>query len=92
MEKYTKKNKTYWRMIDYLVTISPEKMHYQFDNLFDGDERLGSEINKVLNENWDSVYNDVRQGYESSFGQIFKGLADSLFSRVPYNDLFIVDE
>ncbi|KAI4454462.1 hypothetical protein MML48_9g00001492 [Holotrichia oblita] len=91
MEKYTKKDKTYLKMVNYLVTITPEKMHYQFDNLFDGDERLGSQINKVLNENWDSVYNDVRQGYENSFGLIFKGLADSLFSRVPYNEIFIVE-
>ncbi|KRT86918.1 hemolymph juvenile hormone-binding protein, partial [Oryctes borbonicus] len=91
MEKYSKKNKTYWKILDYIVTIQPEKMHYQFDNLFDGDARLGNEINKVINENWESVYSDVRSGYEKSFGLIFKGLAESLFSRVPYNQIFLVE-
>ncbi|GJQ81234.1 hypothetical protein Trydic_g20453 [Trypoxylus dichotomus] len=91
MEKYTKKEKIFWKILDYVVTIKPEKMQYQFDNLFDGDERLGSEINKVINENWESIYNDVKGGYEKSFGLIFRGLAESLFSRVPYNEIFIVE-
>lgn len=91
MEKYTKKDNAYWKMVDYAVTIQPEKMRYQFDDLFDGDERLGGEINKVMNENWQSIFNDVRDGYERSFGLIFKGLADSLFGRVPIKEIFILE-
>lgn len=78
-------------MAGYDVTIQPERMYYQFDNLFDGDQRLGDEINKVLNENWDSIYNDVKPGYEKSFGLIFQGLAEAVFSRVPINNIFIME-
>lgn len=64
-------------------------MTYKFDNLFSGDERLGSNILNVLNENWNEVFTDVRDGYEKSFGLIFHGLANRVFSRVALNDIFL---
>lgn len=64
-------------------------MKFNFENLFNGDKRLGDEINKVLNENWDSIYNDVRSSYDESFGLIFKDIANRIFNRVPFNDLFL---
>lgn len=88
-EPYEKKGKQYLRIKDYKVTILPEKMTFNFENLFNGDKRLGDEINKVINENWEAIFNDVRSSYEESFGLIFKDLGNRVFSRVPYNELFI---
>lgn len=90
-ESFEKKGKKYWRLKDYKVTILPERMKFKLDNLFNGDQRLGDEINKVLNENWDSIYNDVRSSYEESFGLIFKDLSNRVFNRVPFNDIFIIE-
>lgn len=64
-------------------------MIFKFDQLFDGDERLGNEINKVLNENSNEVFADVSEGYEKSFGIIFLGLGSRVFSRVPVDDIFL---
>lgn len=88
-EQVERKGKTYWDFKEYKVTLRPEKVIFKFDNLFDGDERLGTEINKVLNDNWDEVFTDVREGYEKSFGIIFHGLAKRVFSRVPIKDIFL---
>lgn len=88
-EPFEKKGKTYMRLVDYKVSIVPEKMTFRFDNLFNGDKRLGDEINKVLNENWDSIFNDVKAGYDESFGLIFKDLANRVFTRVPFNEIFL---
>ncbi|KAJ8930582.1 hypothetical protein NQ314_016594 [Rhamnusium bicolor] len=88
-EPFEKKGKTYWNYKDYTVTLRPEKVIFKFDNLFDGDEKLGAEINKVLNDNWDEVFTDVRDGYEKSFGLIFHGLANRVFTRVALKDIFL---
>ncbi|XP_023023072.1 protein takeout [Leptinotarsa decemlineata] len=88
-ESFEKKGNNYWKIKSYTVTLRPERMLYKFDNLFDGDERLGAELNKVLNENWDAVFNDVRDGYEESFGIIFHGLANRVFTRVALKDIFL---
>ncbi|CAH1110237.1 unnamed protein product [Psylliodes chrysocephalus] len=88
-EPFQKKGKTHWNFSNYTVTLRPDKMTYKFDNLFSGDERLGSNILNVLNENWNEVFTDVRDGYEKSFGLIFHGLANRVFSRVALNDIFL---
>lgn len=77
------------RIVDYKVSIVPKKMTFKFDNLFNGDQRLGDEINKVLNENWESLYNDVKPGYDESFALVFKDLANRVFNRVPFNEIFV---
>ncbi|XP_044764566.1 circadian clock-controlled protein daywake-like [Coccinella septempunctata] len=88
-EKVQKKGKEYIRIVSYNVTLYPDKVEFKFDNLFNGDERLGAEINRVLNENQDAVFGDVRGGYEQSFGLIFQGLANRLFNRVALKDVFL---
>lgn len=77
------------KIMDYTVTLRPERVHFKFDNLFNGDERLGREINNVLNDNWDAVFTDVREGYEKSFGFIFQDLANRVYSRVPIKDIYL---
>lgn len=88
-EPVERKGKTYWNFKEYTVTLRPDKVLFNFENLFDGDVRLGTEINKVLNENWNEVFTDVRDGYEKSFGIIFHGLANRVFSRVSIKDIFL---
>lgn len=88
-EKIEKNGNDYLHITDYTVTLRPEKVIFKFDNLFDGDERLGKEINNVLNDNNKEVFGDVREGYEKSFGLIFKDLANRVFSRVPLKDIFL---
>jgi hypothetical protein len=34
------------------VTIDPEMVWVNFENLFNGNKQLGDNINRVLNDNW----------------------------------------
>lgn len=88
-EQFEKKGKTYWAFKEYTITLRPEKVIFKFDNLFDGDQRLGDEILKVLNDNWSEVFADVRPGYEKGIGMIFFGLANRVFTRVPLDEIFL---
>lgn len=44
---------------------------------------------QVLNDNSAEVFNDVKAGYEKSFGIIFKDLANRILPKVPVNDIFL---
>ncbi|EFA05095.1 Protein takeout-like Protein [Tribolium castaneum] len=88
-EPFERKGRTFLKWVDYKVTLRPEIVKFHFANLFNGDDRLGNEINRVINENWDAVFTDVRDGYEKSFGLIFKDLANRVFTRVPLKDIFL---
>ncbi|KAK9892733.1 hypothetical protein WA026_021924 [Henosepilachna vigintioctopunctata] len=88
-EMIQKKKKDFLNIKEYTVTLRPEKVIFHFDNLFNGDKRLGDEINRVMNENQEEVFADVRSGYERSFGLIFQDLANRVFSRVVIKDLFL---
>ncbi|XP_056633442.1 protein takeout-like [Diorhabda sublineata] len=88
-ETVEKKGHTFFNIYNYTVTLRPEKMIYKFDNLFNGDRQLGEQVLNVLNDNWNEVFTDVRDGYEKSFGLIFHGLGNRVFSRVPLKDIFL---
>jgi len=85
---YEQNGKKYFYVDIYKVEIIPQRVHFQFDNILRNSE-LSTEINTILNDNWQSVYADVRPGYEESFGTLFKMLANNLFSRVAYDDIFL---
>ncbi|KAF2887161.1 hypothetical protein ILUMI_19012 [Ignelater luminosus] len=88
-EKLEKKGKVYMRVKKYIVTLDPGKVIFNFENLFNGDERLGKEMNNILNENWKDVFDDVKSGYEESFGIIFGDFANRVYSKIPFKDLFL---
>lgn len=70
--------------------MTPENVHFNFENLFGGDKMLGEVMNRVVNENWMDVFGDVREGYENAFGQIYKHLANRFFRMVPINRIFLI--
>lgn len=77
------------KLTDYIVKIDPERVYYDYSNLFDGDNQLGSMLNRVFNDNWKEIYEDVRSGYELSFGHIFLQLGNMLYKRVPYDEVHV---
>lgn len=83
-----KEGKKYVEVTDIAFKMDADKVEYQFDNLFNGDERLGTEMNKLLNDNWKDVFVDVKAGYEEGFAAVFKQLANIVFSKIPYDEIF----
>ncbi|XP_066255637.1 protein takeout-like [Euwallacea similis] len=84
-----RKGKTYMKVSDITVSLNPEKIGFKFNNLFNRQKELGENINNVLNDNSAEVFNDVREGYEKSFGLIFKDLANRILLKVPVKDIFL---
>jgi hypothetical protein len=86
-EEYEKKGEKHLKIIEGKLKMQPESVHFNFENLFNGDKALGDNINKVMNENWEEVFSDVKSSYEDAFGQIVTGLFNGLLAKVPISEL-----
>lgn len=87
-EEYQKNGQTHMKILDVKLSTEPEHVTFQFDNLFNGDKTLGDNINKVMNDNWKDVYDDVKLNYSEAFSTITKTIFNSLLERVPLSELF----
>jgi hypothetical protein len=47
-------------MLSCNVTLNPELISFNFENLFDGNKELGDNTNQVLSDNWKEVFDDVK--------------------------------
>lgn len=78
----------YVNLTDYKIKFKPKWVTFRFDNLFNGDELLGSTMNKFMNDNWQDVFDGIIPGYEAKFGEKFKKIANTLFHQVPFDVIF----
>ncbi|KAF5284911.1 hypothetical protein FQA39_LY16866 [Lamprigera yunnana] len=87
-EKFSKKDHDYFEIKQFEVSLDPKMVKFDFQNLFNGDARLGDEMNKLLNDNWNEIFTDVKGGYEEALGAIFMGIANVIFKKVPFDEMF----
>ncbi|CAG9819739.1 unnamed protein product [Phaedon cochleariae] len=85
----TRNNMEYFSIANYTLNISIRGAHLEFQNLFDGDEELAQNILKIINDNWDMMFDDVREDVEKSSAEVCKMLAKNLFDSVPVDQIFL---
>ncbi|KAL5278517.1 hypothetical protein ACFFRR_003257 [Megaselia abdita] len=66
-------------------TIGGSKVH--LENLFNGDEKLGSAMNSFLNENWKSVSEEIRPIMEELMASMLDNTASKLFNAFSFDTL-----
>ncbi|KAF5284909.1 hypothetical protein FQA39_LY16864 [Lamprigera yunnana] len=87
-EMYNKKEKKHMKPKEVFLSLEPKSVHYQFNNLFNGDVKLGEEMNKLLNDNSLEVFNDIKSGYEEALASVFTRISNQIYKKVPYDELF----
>lgn len=88
-EPITKKGEIYMKLKDYKISFTPKRVYMSFTNLFNGDKALGDNMNHFLNENWEIVFNELKSGYEETFGLVFKEVTNKIFTKVPMRKIFL---
>lgn len=88
-EPVVKNGITYMHMKEYRVKFNPEKVSLYFTNLFNGDKRLGDQMNAFLNENSELVFNELKDSYEKSMSTVFQDITNRIFDKVPMNKIFL---
>ncbi|XP_064292734.1 protein takeout isoform X2 [Plodia interpunctella] len=87
-EPVTRDGQIYMHMKDYRVKFIPERVILHFSNLFNGDKRLGDQMNLFLNENSELVFNELKESYEKSLSSVFQDVTNKIFDKVPMNKIF----
>ena len=57
--------------------------------LYNGDKALGDSTNAFLNENWEEIYNELKQLIFDAFTLIIQNTVNNVFNKIPYKDLFV---
>uniref|UniRef100_A0A182PKI0 Uncharacterized protein n=1 Tax=Anopheles epiroticus TaxID=199890 RepID=A0A182PKI0_9DIPT len=65
------------------VTFLVGGMRIHLDNLFQGNQVLGASLNLFLNQNANEVIAELRSDLESGLADIFTGLWNELFNKLP---------
>lgn len=88
LKKYSKKGLPHLKIVGGKVTIPKMDLLYMnFENAFNVNKELGDMINKVLNDNWKAIFDDVRGGYERFFTEIVVNLTNNFFAKVPLTEM-----
>ncbi|XP_059622686.1 protein takeout-like [Phlebotomus argentipes] len=91
-EPIKKKGEVYIRFKEYNIKLLPKRVYLNFENLFNGDKVLGENMNRFMNENWELIFNELKGGYEDTFSYVFKDVTNKIFTKVPMNKIFLLDE
>lgn len=81
-EEQKKNSKTYIKILSNDLKMKPRQIKFDFENLFNGDKRLGDNMIQVLNDNWKEVYDDVESSYVEIVSTILKSLFTNFFAKV----------
>ncbi|XP_059487340.1 protein takeout-like [Neocloeon triangulifer] len=81
-------NKTYCRLTDCRIRMRIGSGFMNLENLFNGDKRLGDNMNRILNDNFLEVIKEVQPALEETFSQLYLKLISPIFASVKYEDVF----
>ncbi|KAK9504721.1 hypothetical protein O3M35_010988 [Rhynocoris fuscipes] len=82
-----KKGKVHYEITVFDFDFTVDKLHFQFDNLFNGDKALGDNMNVFLNENWKEIITELKPAIVQAFGTAFRNIGNIVFSKVPADQI-----
>lgn len=71
------------------MNMTPKKMTSYFANLFHGNQLLSDNILRLINEEWETLYNDVKPSINANYASVFKKYAQVFFDKVPADSIFL---
>lgn len=83
-----KHGKRYLNVTDLKSVTEPALVTFDMENLFGGNEALGKQMNKLLNENWKLVNEEVGGAYNEILSVFFKNIAQKIFTAISLDEIF----
>ncbi|XP_055850965.1 protein takeout-like [Episyrphus balteatus] len=88
-EPLVKNSETYMHVKKLKVGLDTTRVHFDFENLYNGDKALGDTTNSFLNENWKDIFGEVKNSILKAFTPVFKDVLNNVFENLPYDKLFV---
>uniref|UniRef100_A0A8D8YE63 Protein takeout n=1 Tax=Cacopsylla melanoneura TaxID=428564 RepID=A0A8D8YE63_9HEMI len=73
----------------YTYKIRPERTYLNFENLFNGDKYLGSQMNQFMNDNYKELNAAFMPVFEKVLAEEDKAELEAILSTIPYDDIFL---
>ncbi|XP_031638094.1 protein takeout-like [Contarinia nasturtii] len=87
--KTKKKNgKTHLYTDDLKMTFKITRMQAYFGNLFGGNPALGEGTNRFLNENWQDIFNEIKESIFDAFSLIIQTHLNNMWAHHNYLQMF----
>ncbi|KAK9504733.1 hypothetical protein O3M35_010999 [Rhynocoris fuscipes] len=87
MKEVSRKGKQYYEITNFHIDFDVDKVHLNFENLFNGDKALGDNMNLFLNENWREIFNEIKPAISAGFGSAFKEIGNRIFSKITIDEV-----
>lgn len=88
VQKYQKNGDTYLKVTKFVMNCDPELVVFDFVNLFNGNKQLGDNVNRVLNDNWKEIYDELEREYMGTVSTALLKLSNKLFEKIPIKYIF----
>lgn len=83
-----KKGKKYIQTERFQLDFDTSRLHINLENLFNGDKRLGDNMNQFLNTNWRDILTELKPAIKYAVEEILKGIINRIFMKIPYEEVF----
>lgn len=70
------------------LIFDPARVYLYFGDLFNGNKALSDNTNLFLNENWQIIFQELKPSIRETFSQILTGIMNSIFEKLPYDEMF----
>ncbi|GLV37901.1 uncharacterized protein CBL_06397 [Carabus blaptoides fortunei] len=86
-ETVEKDGKEYIEIAKTQMAYTTSRLWFEIHNLFNGNARLGTAMNEVLNENWSAVNKEINPYFGNAIGEAYSQVIQAFFHKVPINDM-----
>lgn len=83
----TRNNEDYLKLEKVIMDITCKRMKNNFESLFQ-DKAISDNVNGVLNENHELIFQEMRKEFGNARGRIVRNLLAPVFERFPYRMMF----
>ncbi|XP_077291393.1 circadian clock-controlled protein daywake-like [Arctopsyche grandis] len=81
--------KNHWKILKHQATYNTEKAVYRFGNLFGGNKQLSDTAHKVVNDNWQLIFNDMSPPIMKKVIRSVVNVISKFFESFPIDDIIL---
>lgn len=87
-EEIQKEENKYFHVLSKDFSVDLKQIKVKLENLFDGDQALQDNLNKLLNDKWYELYLDSKAEIDKIFIQVVSSNFENFIATVPSTELF----
>lgn len=87
-EKVKKRGKEHFKVIKDRSTLSVSTIQVEFENLFKGNKAISDNTNKLINENTEILYTEIKPIIERTIIDLVTGVINFVNGRYSIDDLY----